>query len=479
MTNAGSVLLIVIPLLAAFISIIKRSSRLLLILGVLVNVSTLFFVQLGDYFVGGYRPPFGIVLHVDYYSFYSLIVLNVLYALLMVLVINKTEKLAAILLITLAALNGLILTGDLFTFFVFLEIASIAAFIITSTNKKIVHVFNYMVVGIFGSSLYLLGLAILYSQYGTLNMAKMHEVMLVGQVNKSFIPIILIFVGLAVETKLLPFNSWVKGILENSDELVGPMIGSIYSGVMLIVFGRLFSDVFAISDQLKFMFTIIAVATMITGEIAAFSSKNIRQVLLYSSTAQSGLAIALILNGYISVSLLVILNNVVAKFVLYLIAGFMSSGIGTDNIEELGGIFAKKTINGLAFTIAGLSVISLPMFFGFFVKMNVLYNFFMTGDYVVPGIILVASLIESSYMIRMLVILWNPGKEGQRASNSGLTSLNYSVKNFVSISALFVSLVLVLLGIAPNLAIDPLKHTSGDSNTKQSAYTFILQEGVR
>lgn len=478
MTNAGSVLLIAIPLLIAFISLmLKKSAKLLLILGTLINVGLLFSVKMGDYFVGGYKPPFGIVLHVDYYSFYSLIVLNILFALLIIAVIDKAKKLAPILLIALAALNGLILTGDLFNLFVFMEIASIAAIIITSSNKKLIHSFNYMVIAIVGSSLYLLGLAFLYSQYGTLNMARMHELMAAGDASKAVIPIILIFVGLAVETKLLPFNGWVKGIIENSDELTGPMIGSIFSGVMLIVFGRLFSDIFILNSKLTMMLSIVAVVTLIAGEIAAFDSKKIRQVLLYSSTAQSGLAILLILNGYINVSIFVIFGNVVAKFVLYLLTGLISSGVGTDSIAELNGIFTKKLYNGIAFTIAALSIVGLPLFFGFIVKVNVLYNLFVKGDYVFPGIILLASLIEAAYMIRMLVALWNPGKEKGTVGEKAITSKDYTVKRVATISALIISLVLVVLGIAPNYMIN-LAHQPGEAgDANQSGYSFILKEG--
>lgn len=478
MTNAGSVLLIAIPLGIAFISLmLKKAAKLFLILGTLLNVGLLFSVKMGDYFLGGYKPPYGIVLHVDSYAFYSLIVLNILFALLIIVVIDKAKKLSPILLIALAALNGLILTGDLFNLFVFMEIASIAAIIITSSNKKLIHSFNYMVIAIVGSSLYLLGLAFLYSQYGTLNMARMHELMAAGDASKAVIPIILIFVGLAVETKLLPFNGWVKGIIENSDELTGPMIGSIYSGVMLIVFGRLFSDIFILNSRLTMLLSIIAVVTLIAGEIAAFDSKKIRQVLLYSSTAQSGLAILLILNGYINVSIFVIFGNVVAKFVLYLLTGLMSSGLGTDGIAELNGIFTKKLYNGIAFTIAALSVVGLPLFFGFIVKVNVLYTLFIKGSYVLPGLILLASLIEAAYMIRMLVALWNPGKDEGTDGQKAITSKDYTVKRVATVSALVLSLILVVLGIAPKYVIN-LAHQTGDTgNANQSGYSFILKEG--
>ncbi len=489
------VLLVVLPLLIAFLSVMfKKQTKPLLLIAVLINAVVVFVIDKGEYIIGNHMQPYGIVLNVDNYSLYALIVLNVLFALLVLLNLAKITKIASILMIALGGLNGLLMTGDLFNLFVFLEISAIAAFMIVATNKKLIHVFNYMIIGIVGSVMYLFGVILLYSQYGTLNMNKMAELMTTTGTPATYIPIIMIFGGLAVETKLLPFNGWVKGVLGNSDSLVGPMIGSIYSGVMLIVFGRLFTDVFVLNDQVRILLSVIAIVTLIAGEVSAFSTMKLREILLYSSVAQSGLAVLLFLNGYGSIAVLVVFANVLAKIILFMLAGVMTNSHkksehteyehilnntvdNHDDISTLAGIFVKNPLNGVAFSVASLSLASLPLFFGFFVKINVLYSMFLRGDYVLPAIILATSLVEGAYIIRMLVVLWNPGKEGEKATKEAVTSLNYEIDQLVCMVLLLISLSLVALGISPDLAIDRADEAGADLEYNISTEYVELEGG--
>ena len=447
------ILLIAIPLVLAFLSILSKSMAKYILAGAaLLNIIIAVTLRTGTYVIGGFKPPFGISLVVDDYSLYSVIFLNVLFTLTLLLAFSYAQKISSILLVGLAALNGMLLTGDLFNLFVFLEIASIAAYLIVASTKRYVAVFNYLVIATVGSSLYLLGVVLLYAQYGTLNMAAMSKAMQSGGVVSS-IPIIFIFIGLAVETKLVPMNGWVRAVLKDANPLTGPMIASVYAGVMLMVFGRIMSDVLVLNDSLKLVFSIVALVTIIAGEAAAFSGKKLREILLYSSVAQSGLAALLFINGIVAGAMLVVFGNVIVKFILFMIAGHMAAS-GTDDVEELRGIFKENPLNGLAFTISGLSLIGLPMFFGFAAKMNVLVNLFKAGLWWMPIVILLASLVEGAYVVRMLVVLWNPGDEGQLAANAESSRLVYPIKRIVCITTVLVSLCLLVLGFAPSQVVD-------------------------
>lgn len=469
------ILLIAIPLGLAFLSILsKKLATILLAAAVVINVAVSLFVSKGTYAIGGFKPPFGISLVVDDYSLYGVIFLNVLFALVVLLMFNHAKEIHSILLVALAALNGLMLTGDLFNLFVFLEIASIAAFLIVATQKKWVEVFSYFVMATVGSSLYLLGIVILYAQYGSLNMVAVNEAMSGGVI--SAIPIILIFVGLGVEVKLVPMNGWVKGVLKDSNPFVGPMIASVYAGVMLMVFGRIMADVLVLSDGLKLLFGIVAILTILAGEVGAFASKNIREILLYSSVAQSGIAVILFVNGLVAAAILVVLGNVIVKFIMFVIIGHMAES-GTDEVSELKGIFITNPLNGIAFTISGLSLIGLPMFFGFSVKMNVLIGLFRGELWWVPIVILVASLIEGAYILRMLVALWNPGKEGQLAKVELAAKRPYTIKQAVCITLVLLSFCLVVLGFVPSQVVDPANAAADSFSGNNSNYSITEKGG--
>ncbi len=264
-------MLAAMPLFLGFLSVMfKKQAKAIAVAGVQLNALMVFSVEKGIYHLGNHTPPYGIVLVIDSYSLYAIIALNLMFAALILLNLPKLAGISSVLLIALAGLNGLLMTGDLFNLFVFLEISVIAAFIIVSVNKRLHHLFNYMVIAMVGSSMYLFGVILLYSQYGTLNMGKMSEEMAKAGDLVNYIPVIMIFCGLAVETKLLPFNGWVKGVLGHSDSLVGALIGSIYSGVMLMVFGRLFTHVFPMDDEIRLLLSTVAVLTVIAGEFSAF-----------------------------------------------------------------------------------------------------------------------------------------------------------------------------------------------------------------
>jgi len=469
------ILLIVVPLILAFLAILSKPiGRYLMIIGLLFNVGTVFLIEEGSYIIGGFKPPFGINLMVDAYALYGVIVLNVLFALVVLINLHKVGKIQPIILVALGALNGMMLTGDLFNLFVFLEIASIAAYMIVATNKKYVAVFNYLVITTVGASLYLFGVVIFYAQYGTLNMHALSEAIL-DQGIISAIPIILIFVGMGVETKLMPLNGWVKDVLKDSDTFIGPMMASVYAGVMLWVFGRLFGDVLVLNNGLTLLFSVVAVLTVILGEVAAFSTFKLREIFLYSSIAQSGIAVLLFVNGLIGPAMLVVFANVLAKFILFVISTHISIS-GTDELSQLGGIFKANPLNGVAFSVAALSLMGLPLFFGFVVKINVLLALFKVNLWWIPIVILLASLVEGGYIVRMLVGLWNPGKEGEYAKDELATKVVYPIKSYVCMLMLLVGLSIVVLGVMPSSVVNPVTE-AGNQLTHSRSTQQITEKG--
>jgi multicomponent Na+:H+ antiporter subunit D len=406
----SAVLLIVVPLLLAFLSILSKKIAPYLLLGV-SGVATLALIfQLFTYetiSIGGFNAPYGIELIFDSYSYYALLVVNGLFFITALFNIKAFYKLASILLVGLAGLNGLLLTGDLFNLFVFLEITAISAYLIASTNQSPVHTFHYVVAGTVGSSLYLLGLILLYNMFGTLNMADM-TVALEG-VNPVVVafPFLLMFIGLGVEAKLLPFNAWVKGILGHSNSLSGPMIAGVYAGATLFVFGRLLGNVFILSDSLMMIVLVVVGFSILAGEAMAYASTKVREILLFSSVAQAGIAIIVFAFGFTEYALLFVGLNAVSKVVLFLVFNTMIGQVGNDEVASLQGIFRKHPVLGFGMTVIILSLLGLPLFVGFTVKVNILLSFIDAGNVVFPAIILISSVIEGVYFVKLLVALWH------------------------------------------------------------------------
>ncbi len=410
----SAILLIAVPLLAAFISIlVKKVSPYLLLLVSLFALVYPFFMDMSDVIIGGFDSPIGINLVVNKFALTSLIAVNGLFFLVVAVNIAQYKKLSSILLVALAGLNGLLLTGDLFNLFVFIEISGIAAYLITTTNKKPLQTFNYLVAGTVGSSLYLLGLIILYNMSGTLNMADM-ATFVEGNGMYTLFPFLLMFIGLGVEAKLLPFNSWVKGILGHSNNLSGAMIASVYATAIALVFGKLLAGVFQIEGTLALIIALVLGITILAGEAMAYASTKAREILLYSSIAQAGIVILLFTVGLGAWATFFAIANGVSKFILFGVVNRLTEEVGSDEMDQLKGSFVNNKLIGVSFTVAALSILGLPLFFGFVVKMNSLIGFFEPdfvsnlpgGNFIFPIIILVASVIEGVYFVKLLTKLW-------------------------------------------------------------------------
>ncbi len=411
----SAIYLIAVPLLAAFISIlVKKVSPYLLLLVSAASVVAMYFVDLETIVIGGFTAPYGISLVVDRFSQAGLFAVNVLFFLVVALNINNYKKMSSILLVALAGLNGLLLTGDLFNLFVFLEVSGIAAYLITTTNKKPLATFNYLVAGTVGSSLYLLGLILLYAMFGTLNMADMSQSIADSGVSAAVVslPFLLMFIGFGVEAKLLPFNSWVKGILGHSNSLSGPMIASVYATAMGLVFGRLLSEVFVFDDKVTLIIAVVVVLSVVAGEAMAYASTKVREILLFSSIAQAALVVLLFVNGFVGWAIMLAIANGVTKFLLFSVINKATEVVGSDEISSLKGLFVNNKIIGVSFTAASLSIIGLPLFVGFIIKMKMLESLFTStlvlpfGNYFYPAVILLSSIVEGVYFIKLLVSLW-------------------------------------------------------------------------
>lgn len=459
---SNPVLLIAIPLLLSFLAVfLKKIDKVLLGVGAVLNVAGAALIAAlykGTAIIelGGFKPPFGISLVLDDYSLIGVVALNVLFALIVWMSGRHVKGYPTVLLVALAALNGVILTGDLFNLFVFLEIAAIAAYIFTAMDKGFKHSFNYLVVGTLGSGLYLFGIILLYNIFGSLNMFDIQAQLASAEganANTLTLPLVMIFAGLSVEAKLMPFGGWVRGVLKKANPLVGAMIVSGYALAVLLAVGRLIHTVFLMSDAVRIAFTAVAAGTLIFGEASAFSRKNLREILLFSSVAQAGLVTLLFLYGLTVPAVLVLLGNVVSKLILFTVAGKLAHDLGTDDVDDLKGVYVKAPLVGVGFTAAAMSLIGLPLFFGFVAKLNALVGLFDAGNVWLPIVILVMAVVEGAYFVRILTTLWNAGEEGEVSSRENLKAFDLGGFKLVGVVSVVAAAVLVALGILPILNI--------------------------
>jgi multicomponent Na+:H+ antiporter subunit D len=244
--------------------------------------------------------------------------------------------------------------------------------------------------------------------FGTLNMADMHARIIDSGASAVAVslPFLLMFIGLSVEAKLLPFNSWVKSILGNSNKLSGTILASVFAAAIALTFGRLLNGVFVFSDTLGTIILVVVVFSILAGEAMAYASTKAREILLFSSIAQAGIAIAVFFMGLSGLGLLLVGANAATKLVLFIVVTHMEKEVGSDELDDLAGVFASNKMIGVGFTVASLSVLGLPLFVGFMIKLEILKDLFNNGNMLLPIVILVSSVVEGVYFIKMLMKFW-------------------------------------------------------------------------
>ena len=165
----------------------------------------------------------------------------------------------------------------------------------------------------------------------------------------------------------------------------------------------------------------------------AFSSSKTRDILLFSSIAQASIIALLFVNGIVLWAVYLIIANALSKTVMFLVINKATKEVGSDETKSLQGLFANNILVGVTFTLASLSVMGLPLLAGFVIKLRFLTLLADANQIWLIAVILIASLVEGIYFVRLLVKLWYKGDN------------EISVKYNFSFKFVFVVIALALL----------------------------------
>jgi len=306
---------------------------------------------------------------------------------------------------------GIVLTGDIFNMFVFLEISSIAAYSLTSFYRDRDGAeagFKYLLIGSFASAFMLLGIMLLYTQVGTLNMAqiavRMHEVPTAMKIT------ILIFfmVGLGIEAEMFPLNGWAPDAYSQAPSPVGAAFASILvkAGVYALI--RIIFTLFDIHGAYDFLI-IMGIITLVISEFAAIRQTNLKRMLAYSSIGQMGFVLigfGIGTNEAVFGAIFLMFNHAIIKGLLFMSGSYLVYNTPSKKIVDLAGIGKKFPFMAFFFAIGAFAIVGLPPFAGFWSK---LYLLMAAADSAMLGmvaIILMVSIVEIVYYFRVVAKLY-------------------------------------------------------------------------
>jgi multicomponent Na+:H+ antiporter subunit D len=378
--------------------------------------------------VGGWPPPLGIELVLDPLAGFVAAIIGLI-GLLVVLYppeagfatpVRRGTPLYSLTLLLLTGLAGVVLTGDLFNLFVFLEIYAIASYALVALGgpRAVFASLRYLFLGTIGSGLYLLGVGFLYFLTGTLNMADLSERLpAVSDSRTAVAALVLIVVGLAVKMALFPFHVWLPDAHTAAPPAVAALLAAVQVKVAAAALVRILFEVFDVgfvAEELPvaLLLTWFGAAGVLVGSAMAIAQTDIKRMLAYSTVAQLGyigigvgLATPLALVG----ALLHVAAHAAMKSCLFLAAGGIYHHTGIRDVRRYVGLHRRMPWTAAALAIAALSMVGVPPTGGFFSKWYLLLGAFEEGRVLLAVVIGVGSLLTLWYVARLLEVVYARG----------------------------------------------------------------------
>jgi multicomponent Na+:H+ antiporter subunit D len=310
-----------------------------------------------------------------------------------------------------AGLLGIVVTGDLFNLYVFLEISSIAAYALLSLKdgRGAVASFRYLLLGTIAGSFYLLGIGYLYALTGTLNMADVSVRLAALAPSPAYaVAVALIGVGLAIKTALFPLHDWLPDAYTYAPSPVTAFVAAVMTKVSAYALLRIFLFVLppgGVAGQALVLLGWASAVAAVAGSVMALARRDVRRMLAYSSVGQIGYIVMGIAIGTplaLTGALLHILNHALMKGCLFLAAGGVLYQTGATDVAAYDGVARRLPLSMAAFTVAAASLVGLPPLSGFFSKWYLLQAALEAGAWPFAAALVASSLLSAVYFFRVI-----------------------------------------------------------------------------
>nr|YP_010160960.1 NADH-plastoquinone oxidoreductase subunit 2 [Acanthochlamys bracteata]YP_010160976.1 NADH-plastoquinone oxidoreductase subunit 2 [Acanthochlamys bracteata]QRH18466.1 NADH-plastoquinone oxidoreductase subunit 2 [Acanthochlamys bracteata]QRH18484.1 NADH-plastoquinone oxidoreductase subunit 2 [Acanthochlamys bracteata]QZR91755.1 NADH-plastoquinone oxidoreductase subunit 2 [Acanthochlamys bracteata]QZR91771.1 NADH-plastoquinone oxidoreductase subunit 2 [Acanthochlamys bracteata]UQU69463.1 NADH len=319
-----------------------------------------------------------------------------------------------------ATLGGMFLCGanDLITIFVAPECFSLCSYLLSGYTKRDVRsneaTTKYLLMGGASSSILVHGFSWLYgSSGGEIELQEIVNGLINTQMyNAPGISIALIFITVGIGFKLssVPFHQWTPDVYEGSPTPVVAFL-SVTSKVAASASATRIFDIpfYFSSNEWHLLLEILAILSMILGNLIAITQTSMKRMLAYSSIGQIGYVIIGIIvgdsnDGYASMITYML-------FYIYMNLGtfacivLFSLRTGTDNIRDYAGLYTKDPFLALSLALCLLSLGGLPPLAGFFGKLHLFWCGWQAGLYFLVSIGLLTSVVSIYYYLKIIKLL--------------------------------------------------------------------------
>ncbi|MEO0225530.1 MAG: proton-conducting transporter membrane subunit [candidate division WOR-3 bacterium] len=458
------VLFIILPfVLAAVLPLIEKLSRRFLP-DLLTNAGILFLLiytigparqMFGARQLQWFNEPLNMVISLDSFSLFILFTIYLVSFGVTLFSIDYMEHYTskgifyALFLIMIGGMSGLVLAVDLFTIYIFLEIAAISSYGLVAYglgHDELEASFKYLMLSAVATAFLLLGITLIFGISGNLQLDSIARTFAAGELKSILSVCIGFFIfGFGLKAALVPFHSWLPDAHPSAPAPISAML----SGLLIKVSGvyaltRIFLNVFGLTPALSGLLMYLGIISILVGALLALGQSDIKRMLAYSSISQVGYIILGIGAGTkfaLMGALFHILNHALAKGLLFLNSGSVEHATGTRDLNKMGGLGRKLPVTTATSVVGSLAVSGVPPLNGFWSKLFIIIGLFEARAYGFAFIAILASVVTLWYYIIIQ----------RRAFFGKLNQTWREVKEvpfWMALSTIFIALVCIIFGIA-------------------------------
>ncbi|UTR09318.1 Na+/H+ antiporter subunit D [Evansella sp. LMS18] len=400
--------------------------------------------------LGNWPAPFGIVLVGDLFAGLMLILASIVGVACLFFAFqtihSEREKFYfyPFYFFLMTGVNGAFLTGDLFNLFVFFEVMLIASYVlivIGGTKYQLRESFKYVVINIFASMFFIIGIAYLYSVTGTLNLAQLGE--RVGELEQTGVlnvVAILFLIVFGMKGALFPLYFWLPKSYYGPPAAIAALFGGLLTKVGIYAIIRSFTLIFTHNpDFTHNIILALAGFTMFFGVLGAVSQFDFKRILSYHIISQVGymvMGLGLYTPLAIAGAIYYIAHHIIVKAALFLFAGATQKITGTTDLKKMSGLLKTHPALAWLFFIAAISLAGIPPLSGFFSKFALILSGIQEERYFIVFVSLLVGLLTLFSMMKIFVyVFWGkPSLSEEEVKKTKLAPLLWPVAPLVALS---------------------------------------------
>lgn len=434
------------------------------------------------YFLGGWAPPWGIEMYIDGLSIVMLGVLFGVGVLVFVYSIyasphelpeGTVPRYHALNLLLLGSMCGMVMAGDVFNLYVFMEISSLAAcgtIAVKGTRDSVEATLRYFILSELGSGCILMGIAILYMLTGNLNMGYMAQelprALRLAPVN-VMASAGLMTIGFLVKAALFPLHVWLPDAHSAAPSASSAILSGLVVKVAPFALWRMLTRVYTLEmlTRVRLLDVLLVMATLgvLIGSIMAMGQRNLKRMLAFSTVGQVGyifLGLGLASETAVLGAFLQIMNHAIIKACLFMAAGIVAIKTGIKEVSGLAGIGRRMPFTMGALSIAALSMIGIPPLNGFMSKWYLAKGALEAGRIGFVVVVLLGSLLVLLYCFPLLASAFFGKQSDAGAGEAAATMCGDEVDEApfgMLVPLMALSVLCVALGLFPQISLNLLK----------------------